>query len=269
MSFLDWLPAVTTTGVLGLALWLGRKLIVTRLKNSVRHEFDIKLEKLRSDLRASEREIRAVQETALSALTTAKGAIDQRRIDAIDQLWEGLIEARKGVTAVHLVGILKLNNIAREMSDPKMQQMMDTITGLVGDSADPKKREALVKVERARPWVSPMAWALYIAYTAVVRTSIIRLMAAKAGIEDGGSLVNKEAAVKMLKAALPDFNIDWHNLSDSALPDLVQALEQKLLDELQESAVRIESDEETVKRAARIASLATELTSTENSRGIS
>lgn len=265
MSFLDWLPAISTAAAIGFALWLSRKLILTRLANSVRHEFDVKLEQLRSDLHDREREIRGVRETALSALTTAKSAIDQRRIEAIDQVWQGLIEARADVMAVHLVGILKLNNIARSISDPRLQQFMETITGLANSSTDAKRKEEIRKVERARPWISPMAWALYTAYLAIVHTSVIRLSATNAGIENADDLVNKAAAAEMLSAALPDRNIQEDNFPDSLLPDLVKELEEKLLHELQESAIRIESDEETVKTATRIANLSKDLMSDEDS----
>jgi hypothetical protein len=54
MDLINWIPAVSTTSLLALALWLMRSLIVTRLKRSVQHEFDTKLEILRTELRNSE-----------------------------------------------------------------------------------------------------------------------------------------------------------------------------------------------------------------------
>jgi hypothetical protein len=77
MTLLDWIPSLSTTMALALALWLARKLIATRLVMSVKHEFDSKLEMLRSqlreseaalgaDLRAKEAEIDALRRGALS-----------------------------------------------------------------------------------------------------------------------------------------------------------------------------------------------------------
>ena len=42
-ALIDWFPAITTTALLVIALWLSRKLIVTRLTRSVTFEFDEKL----------------------------------------------------------------------------------------------------------------------------------------------------------------------------------------------------------------------------------
>ena len=50
----NWIPALTTTSLFGVALWLARTLIMTRLRNSVKNEFDSKLEVLRSELKSKE-----------------------------------------------------------------------------------------------------------------------------------------------------------------------------------------------------------------------
>mgnify|MGYP007037817717 CR=1 FL=1 len=66
--------------------WLGRHLITTRLKASVQHEFDEKLEAIRtefrkseesfkSDLRAKENQIAALQGGALSGMVSRQAAL--------------------------------------------------------------------------------------------------------------------------------------------------------------------------------------------------
>lgn len=47
---MDWIPAISTTGIFAGVLWLGRSLITSRLKNAVRHEYDKKLADLKADL---------------------------------------------------------------------------------------------------------------------------------------------------------------------------------------------------------------------------
>jgi hypothetical protein len=68
----------------------------------------------------------------------------------------------------------------------------------------------------------------------------------------------------MLKAALPELKTDWGNLHDVALVPLLQDLEQKLLRELQESVVGIQSDDETVATATQIVNLAAKLRQTKD-----
>lgn len=48
---MDWFPAISTTSLLVIALWLGRNLLITRLTNSVRHEYDEKLETIKAILK--------------------------------------------------------------------------------------------------------------------------------------------------------------------------------------------------------------------------
>jgi len=66
-----------------IVLWLCRGLIEIRLKGSVQNEFDIKLERLRSEfrqseealkaeVRAKEAEIAALRESSMTALTTRR-----------------------------------------------------------------------------------------------------------------------------------------------------------------------------------------------------
>ena len=98
MHIMEWIPAITTTALSGVALWLGRNLIFTRLTKSVEHEFNGRLETLKAQLRDSEErlkaelrnresEIAALRGGALSALASRQAALDKRRLEAVDQLW--------------------------------------------------------------------------------------------------------------------------------------------------------------------------------------
>lgn len=97
MDLISWLPSVTTTALLALALWLGRNLIATRLVKSVEHEFNTKLESLRAelrkneelfkaDLRSKEAEIAALRGGAMTAMASRQVALDKRQLDAVDQI---------------------------------------------------------------------------------------------------------------------------------------------------------------------------------------
>ena len=79
MEIINWIPSITTTSSLVIVLWLFRNLIKTRLTKSVEHEFNIKLESVRSefskkeellraDLRSRETEIAALRNGAITAM---------------------------------------------------------------------------------------------------------------------------------------------------------------------------------------------------------
>ena len=68
---MDWLPSITTTTLLGVAIWLSRNLIITRLKNAVRHEYNSEIEELKGKLRQNEELLKAElrkKETQIEAL---------------------------------------------------------------------------------------------------------------------------------------------------------------------------------------------------------
>lgn len=72
MTIIDWLlSSLTTAALIGAAAFLSRHLILTRLKASVGHEFNEKLETLRAELRKSEEAFKAdlrAKESQIEAL---------------------------------------------------------------------------------------------------------------------------------------------------------------------------------------------------------
>jgi len=103
-----WIPSLTVSGLLGVALWLSRSIIETRLRASVQGEFDAKLEVLKGDIRSSEErlgarlrekeaELEALRSGALSAMTSRQVVLDNRRLEAVDQLWSAYTELKSDV----------------------------------------------------------------------------------------------------------------------------------------------------------------------------
>jgi hypothetical protein len=90
-----WIPSLKITSLFGGALWLARSLIMTRLKNSVKNEFDSKLEVLRSELTSKGAQIESLRSGAMSGLLTRQGALYQRKLQAIDQIWSSVKELEK------------------------------------------------------------------------------------------------------------------------------------------------------------------------------
>ena len=122
MQLTDWIPALTTTGLLSLALWLSRALITARLTRSVQHEFDEKLEKLKAEFRATEKtleaslaqrsaELESLRAGALSGITSRRALLDKRRLEAIDQLWGTLIANQSARSLAMTMSVMKLGNL--------------------------------------------------------------------------------------------------------------------------------------------------------------
>lgn len=259
MSITDWLPPIGTAAGLGVVAWLFRNWISTRLTKSVGYEFDRKLEllraehreseeRLRADLRAKEAEIATLRASAMTALSNRQMAVDKRRLDAIDQLWASVLSLNRARGISMMMSTLKFEAVAeRAEKDPKMRDLLKTIGGNFNISTDLKLDDA----PKARPFVSPLAWAIFTAMTAIIANGVMRWHVAQGGLgpkdfSDPGALAN------MVKAALPEYSayVDEHGVQGLHL--LVEKLELKLLEEFRLMMSGAEADRVSVQQAAEI-----------------
>lgn len=258
MELVPWLPALTTTGLLALALWLGREIISTRLTKSVQHEFDEKIESVRADLRASEErfkaqlrekeaEIAALRSGALSVLASRHAALDKRRLEAVDQLWSAFNAHAPARAIAANLAYIKFETAAQKAEhDPKIRQFFE----MIGGNFDAKSMD-LSGAEKARPFISPMVWAVYLAIHAVTIHSVMRLEVLKNGLGTSDFIDNK-AIEKLVIAALPHYSEYLEKNGPSVYFYVLEALEERLLAELQKMLSGVESDKASLEQAAEI-----------------
>ncbi|WP_194249543.1 hypothetical protein [Chitinibacter fontanus] len=262
---MDWIPAVTTTTLFAAALWLVRKLIITRLSRSVQHEFDQKLEIVRADLRASEEkfkaalrekeaEIAALRSGALSAIASRQAAIEKRRLEAIDQIWAAFNSLAHARGLAAQMAIIKFEEAARETErNPKARQLFE----IMGSGFDPLKIDG-INADKARPFISPMAWATFAAYRAIVMNSVVKWHILKGGLGKA-DLVDSDVVKNLVLAALPGYKDYLEKHGTDALYYSLEGLETQLLSELKTLLTISEFDKASVEQEAEILRLANEL----------
>ncbi len=255
---MDWIPAVSTTSLLAIAIWLCRNLILTRLVRSVAHEFDQKIEGLKSELRAGEERLKAelrakeseiavLRSGALSALASRQANLDKRRLEAVDQIWSSVKTLGPGRQASRLLSRLKYEAIAEEYErSDGIRQLLE----VMGSTFDPKTMDVGAG-DRARPFVHPMVWAYYEAMVAVCAHAVIRYQSLKSGLGKK-DFADTESVTKLLKVALPHQTefIDEHGAS--AFYFLLEELETNLLREIDRMVAGGDADKATVALAAEI-----------------
>ena len=258
MTFLDWIPAVSTTGLFALALWLGRNLLITRLSKSVEHEFNEKLEALRAqlrqgeerlkaDLRTKEAEIAALRSGAMAALASRQMAVDNRRLEAVDQLWAAAMSLGPARAISSWLSVIKFETAAEKAErDPKLRQFFE----MIGTGFDMKSLN-LGEAAKARPFVSPMAWATYSALVAIAVHAVMRWQILKSGLGKQ-DFADIESINKLLKVALPHHANYIDKYGASGYNFLLEELETKLLRELQSMLAGSDADKANVEQAAEI-----------------
>jgi hypothetical protein len=99
----DWLlKSGLAAGLVIVVAWFARKWLLAQISESVRHEYDAKLELLRSDLQAKERQLAALRDGALAHMVSTQTAASQRRLQAVDDLWRAVTEWQRLLGAVML-----------------------------------------------------------------------------------------------------------------------------------------------------------------------
>lgn len=258
MDLIPWFPALTTTGLLAGALWLGRELISTRLTRSVQHDFDKKLESVKADLRASEErlkaqlrekeaEISALRSGALTVLASRQAALDKRRLEAVDQLWSSFNALSPARAIAANMAVIEFESAAKQAEkDPKVRQFFE----MIGRGFDFKSVD-LSGAAKARPFLSPMVWAVYSAIQAITFHSVMRLQILKGGLGTT-DFADHKAIEKLVVAALPHYSEYLEKNGPSVYYYVLEALDAKLLAELQSMLSGAEADKASVQQAAEI-----------------
>jgi len=265
---MSWIPALSTAGLFAAALWLARKLIITRLARSVQHEFDVKLEGIRTQLRNNEEVFRAelrqrddaiaaARSASLSALTASRGVFDKRRIDAVDEILRAVTVLGAGKWSVTKISIYNMGEVsARIEKEPRLvelftlmspnhQKLMDDLTLAIALSA--------------RPYVSELTWALFSAYQSVIVfcASLISLL--QRGIPPM-KFVDLSKMSTIIRNALGDQWGSWVDVSSfSGYSQVLEELENRLFEALRSDAEGHASDARTMERAAEITKATREL----------
>ena len=276
MELISWISALVPAGLLAAVLWLGRNLILTRLRESVKHEFNSELEVLRSQLRESEEllkaeliakgaEIEALRSGAMTALASRQMALDNRRLEAVDQLWSAVTALAPARVVSQIMSVIKFEKAAEYAErNPKVRALFE----LFGSGVDLKSLD-LTGAQKSRPFVSPMVWATYSAMLVISMQAVIRCEALKAGI-GATDLTNTEGICKLLKAALPNRAGYIDKCDPAGYYFLLEELEAKLLQEFNAMLSGASADKASMEQAAEILKLANEvsneLNSTKNSR---
>lgn len=258
MTFVDWLiSTVSATALISALAWLFRSLIETRLRASVEHEFNEKLETLqadlrkseelfKADLRAKETQIEALRSGALSGLINRHALVDKRRLKAIEQLWDAVERLAPLKMPASMMARIKYEEAVRYAAkDHKVRNFFETIANTC-----PPERLQKTDAHKARPFVSELAWALFSAYQAILLDPVVKLQLLKNGLS--ADLLKSDHVTTVTKAALPFYSDYIDKYGDAACYYLLDILESELLKELRRSMLGEESDKASVEQASKI-----------------
>lgn len=259
MSIGDWIPATVVTGAWSLVLWHYKERVGAYLTKGIQHNFDVRLAAVQSefrekeaqfqaDLRAKEKQMELLRTGALSALSSRQSAVDKRRLEAVDQIWEALTALAPARATASWMATFKMEPLAEAAANnPDLRKFLATF------DCDPMKLQPSAEAaNKARPFITPIAWAFFRTYQSIVMFAVAQSKLLQTGLKH--DFLKTESMIDLVKQALPEYStyLDEHGFA--AANSLLDKLEERLLTELRASIDGAAQDEANVERAAKILS---------------
>lgn len=252
MSWADWVPALTSSTVLGVLGFVLGTAYKAQVETSVQHSFDKKLEGLRSTIRRSDEQISALQSGALSALTSRQANLDRRRLEAVELLWAEMIAFGRYKSVAAFAGAMDIILTSAAGSGRDAVKTREFAEMMLKSADLHIPQSASTVADKQRPFLDPVCWALFSAYRQACMYPVMLMQFAKMGVASQVLENSTPAVLSALKAALPEHAdyIDKQGLG--SLFNVLQPLEDKLLSALIASLSGRDANDATVKQAAEI-----------------
>ncbi len=250
----------TTTIFAGLAglIWFGRTFIVEYLSKRINHNFDEKIEAFKADLHSKEVEINSLRSGAMTAMASRQVALDKRRLEAVDQIWGAIAALGPARTKSGFMEVFEFKKTAElTKENPEFREMFVKL----GAAIDATKID-ISDAEKARPFISPMAWALYSAYQAIAMRAMLQFEILKGGMS--ADIIKDDVTVKLVKTVLPHMEELIKTHGDVVYHSLLDEIKTLLLAELQIMLEGKETDKASVENAVEIIRVAKEMTDSTN-----
>lgn len=242
-----------------IGIFFGRNWLKANIENSVRHKFDERIEgirtelrkseeKLKSELRSKELEISTLRDVVLSGRANRQALFDKRQMEAVERLWAAFIALNPYKTVSASMSRIKLERAAeRAPHEPNLRKFFEMIRNLA-----PVPKTSDNPVENEQPFLSPLAWAYFSAYRAVVMNAYATAKVLELGIDKSTELLSTEYAQDLLKAALPHQTEYIEKYKSAGYHNLLDELEQSLMKELKKMLEGEYADSASIKQASAI-----------------
>lgn len=172
-----------------LILLIVKEWLSTRLKGSIQHEYDKKLESFKTELRKQqELDVLAIKtavarEAAFHAAahgSFAEGqkAAMERKLSSVDRLWTSVLQLRGALPKIlTFIDVLTVDEYKGAKDDPTFRALADDPTTQNFVALVPKG------VEEARPYVGEYLWAVFYSYETIFLRIVVLLQLGRTDAE--------------------------------------------------------------------------------------
>lgn len=216
------------------------------------------LAKLESDLRRSEyfvqakidennRKISHLRETAVTRLFQSSAELEKRRLESAQILWEQVVALEKYKFPSRILSVLKMDKVIQRIErDDKLKLLFKTFNADID-----VKRIDTSNADKHRVFISPLSWALFEAYRAVILQGVAISKLLELGINPSEAL-EMDKIRNLVLSVLPSYSefIEKHELF--ALNAALEPLQKMVLDQVRADLQNTNDTKESTERAIAI-----------------
>ena len=234
----------------GILRFTSEKLSLATQKElqSRQHQFEEKANEVK---RGFER-IQSTQERVLTSLLEISSerakAFSGREMEAAEAIWASVDKLNRLLVTARTADVLKFDAI-EELSASDRAKFNEMVRVFTRDLS-PDFMES-VNCQWTRLYVNEAAWAFYHAYSTILLSSAVRLMAVESGIP-GSTLFDKSVLKKAILEALPHQKPTFEKFPDIGSSLFLDELRQALVNALRKSICGEQSTEKEVEKARAI-----------------
>lgn len=221
---------------------------------SLKGEIAKEIEKIRAEYSAQSREIDAIRAGIFGPRAARQAIIDKRRIESIEEIWDSLRELKSLTGIVMTLAVTNFDVLAAEAEEN--DAVRTTFKQMTGDLNKFEINRKLAHV--ARLYIPPLAYSLFDAYRVTIAYSRARMAVIHYGVGKD-AMKGPEEVIALLGEAVPLMKDRLDKVGVYAFPEAMEALEKRILDELQNALGGKAEDEENFKSAKALNSMIQEV----------
>ena len=259
-NILQWvLSPVFATILFGGLVYLFRDGILQLIKEKLslaaqrdlqsrQHQFEQELDEVRRDFERMQSTQQRVLASLLEISSERAKAVSKREIEAAEAIWTSVDRLNRLLVTATTVDVLNIDAI-EELSDSDRAKFNE-IAKVFTNNLTPEFMES-VNCQWTRLYVNEAAWAFYHAYSMIVLSGAVRMMALGSGLADSPHF-DKTAVKEAILEALPHQKPTFEKFPNVASSIFLEELRQALITELRKSIHGEQSTEKEVEKARAI-----------------
>lgn len=198
MEAFDFLPSVIIVAVISTVAWVFRSFIKAWIDSRVHTVSQRDLDQFRAELHEEKANMAAVRDSVLSGRMSRQTIVDQRRFDAIDELWHCVRDFDRLALAPRYLEVIKIDSVFDVIDqEPSLHTFFEFIAKGMPENAEMKRGSNLLD-----HYIPAEIKGLYLLYAQIVLMCWSIVQAGRMGF-DARKFLNLESMNDDVKKHLP------------------------------------------------------------------